>query len=203
MENNELPGLPPTHKKVIQPVSDMSEYKPAEPAGAAAAPPAQVPPRPIYPEAKRDAQTMPAQTVPHTNETKSYVSDDSAAARVPVLRMYAIINIVYALYLAYRLVTVGSPGTAAVLQGLLLGSTAFHLIIGAYLLAAKDLRVVSGLLLGLLISDGLAVLNMAVAFIQVHRYVHTGAVWSLLLALGLLIFTWYARSRVDLVSVET
>lgn len=205
MENKDLPSVPSNPHRVIQPVSDMSEYKPKEPAEpakpAAHAAPDQAPARPIYPDAKRDAQTEPTSPVPHTNQTKSYVNDDAAAARVPILRVYAIVNIVYALYLAYKLITAGAD-VAAIVQSVLLGATAFHLIIGAYLLTARDLRVVSGLLLGLIISDGLAVLNVLVAFAQSHSHLRLGILLPYLISIGLLVFTWYTRTKVDLASVE-
>jgi hypothetical protein len=210
MENKELPSVPSKPHRVIQPVSDMSDYTPKEPAEPAkAAKPVDRPApenqheRPIYPDAKRDAQTEPSHPTPHANETKSYLSNDAAAARVPLLRIYAIVNIVYALYLAYRLLTAaGGLDTVSVQQSLLLGSAAFHLIIGVYLLTARDLRVVSGLLLGLIITDGLAVLSLIVSFTRVPGLMHLEVLRPFFISLGLLIFTWFTRSRVDLASVE-
>lgn len=208
MEKDEpqQPDTPSKHHRVIQPVSDMSEYAPKEPP-AEPEPAADTrqpePPKHtgIYPDAKKDvAQIIAAPATPHTNESRAYVSNDSAAARVPVLRIYAFVNIAYALYLAYRVVSSGID-VGSMFLGMFLGS-AFHLIIAIYLLAAKDLRVVSGLLLGLIISDTLTVINMATSLVQVREHVHMGVITPLLITTGLLAFTWYTRIRVDLTSVE-
>lgn len=213
------------NRKVIQPVSDMTEYVKQDtsqpslrqavesaPNSGALRPPAD-PPK-IYPDIAPN--TAPPNTTPNVTqgEVKS-VNTQRVVSRVPAVRVYAFLTIIYS---AYSLITVsslfhhsqvitgrsnaGMYSLVTPLQLMVLGILAVNLAVGIYLLVAKNINMVNALLTALLIIGGINLLYALVGAVQFISYVNIRTIVSLFISAGLLMYLWNIKSQVDLASIE-
>lgn len=230
-DNNQQPNLNPqpvqptgnlvNRGKVLQPVSDMSEYvnqAPVKPVQAHQTTPSPAPTLPrdtskIYPDA---VQNRPPINAPIPSQKVAADNNTRVAARVPSLQVYAFLIIIYGLFTVIasssifqttrtlqstggRITTAGTYSLSPVLI-LVFGIAAINIAIGIYLLMAKNIKTVNGLLTALLIIGGLGLLNTLVATAQVISHINSSTVISIVISAGLLMYLWNVKSAVDLAS---
>jgi len=206
-------------RKVIRPVSDMSDYvrqetpEPTAPdqsqssASTVLSKSPSVPVRSsgIYPEvAPHVAPTAPSTAQPHP---VAITSNTKVVTRIPLVRVYALVIIVYGLYSALALssllfFTRGAQILVSPALFLVYGLILLRISVGVYLLMAKNSKAVSGLLMALLIVDGLMLLNTLVSTVRSIAYIRLSTLVSLLISIGLYVFLWNVKSKVDAAATE-
>ncbi len=133
---------------------------------------------------------------------------------MPALQVYAFLRMIYSTYTLVTLfglfhsmhfVAVGdglaTTNASSFVTPLLIaafGYETINILIGVYLLMAKNIKMVSAVLTAFLIIGGISFLRSLVSTVQIISHVSIVTVVSLLISGGLLLYLWNVKSQVDL-----